>query len=719
MLNKYVLRGFDIETINYKEKMIPYCLSYVCENDKKTFYGTSCVNDFIDQIFNSLKESKLKNKKIYIFSHNLTFDGSIIIQNIKSNEIKFSGLFAKGSIYNISLYKKNYGKIILKCTFKFFPTSLENAHNLLSVDKKIEFNHKNLKINDLPKIKEKAIEYCLNDSILVLQLLKAYNSVFTDYIPNWIDECNSMPSTALKIFYKKFNNLKINTSLSSKSDELVREGYYGGRCEVFGNPYPLENLYHYDFSGMYAQVMHEEFWFGNYIISEDCKDTNRAGFYYIEFYSNQLIPVLPEKCQFTKKLCFKSGHGSGLHWWEEINKFIEKKGIIKKIKYGILLEKNGTPFKDFVSHFTKKRKNGKNENTICKLITNSVYGRLGMAKIEDKTTILNKKDYSLFRKKNEKKIIKEIKVGEVYIVQYSIPSKTEINSNVFLAAIITSKARIKLYKGFEEVEKSGGRILYCDTDSIFAAYNKNVDNRKFGEIHWDVSKNDTMISDAVFAMPKAYAIKYKNSIELTRIKGIGKNKIKFKDFKKTFISRIGTKKKIEIIKKNDYIVKPSDMVKIIDLNKYDKRIFVNGFKETIPLGGGMNDFNYLKILEKRKDIVNPFNNPNYSIEIKKCKNKEKSREILGCWVESNKRSIKIYLNDDKIVEATEIISFIINNEAVVYNHLFNNSKDSILRYFLSKNALILDIELEAYGDNTGKSLENIDFIEHVSKTSEQ
>jgi DNA polymerase elongation subunit (family B) len=29
-----------------------------------------------------------------------------------------------------------------------------------------------------------------------------------------------------------------------------------------------------------------------------------------------------------------------------------------------------------------------------------------------------------------------------------------------------------LYKAFKETEKSGGRLLYCDTDSIFAAYDK-------------------------------------------------------------------------------------------------------------------------------------------------------------------------------------------------------------------------------------------------------
>jgi DNA polymerase elongation subunit (family B) len=50
------------------------------------------------------------------------------------------------------------------------------------------------------------------------------------------------------------------------------------------------------------------------------------------------------------------------------------------------------------------------------------------------------------------------------------------------AAIITSKARIKLYKTFQDISKNNGRLLYCDTDSVFVAYKKNV----IGETHGNI-----------------------------------------------------------------------------------------------------------------------------------------------------------------------------------------------------------------------------------------
>jgi len=95
-------------------------------------------------------------------------------------------------------------------------------------------------------------------------------------------------------------------------------------------------------------------------------------------------------------------------------------------------------------------------------------------------------------------------------------------SNILIAASITAKARIKLYKGMTEVTNLGGRILYVDTDSIIASFDKNTYtkylNRPIGEVFFDKNLDDTIILDAVFALPKTYAIRYKNS-SIVKIKG--------------------------------------------------------------------------------------------------------------------------------------------------------------------------------------------------------
>jgi hypothetical protein len=82
-------------------------------------------------------------------------------------------------------------------------------------------------------------------------------------------------------------------------------------------------------------------------------------------------------------------------------------GIVLDIKFSIEFEKEDKIFKDFVEEFSKMRNLGKAENSICKLIVNSVYGRLGMGELRSETKLLNIEEYRIFCKKNEKKIIKE------------------------------------------------------------------------------------------------------------------------------------------------------------------------------------------------------------------------------------------------------------------------------------------------------------------------
>ena len=102
--------------------------------------------------------------------------------------------------------------------------------------------------------------------------------------------------------------------------------------------------------------------------------------------------------------------------------------------------------------------------------------------------------------------------------EFNLSLKKE-KSNVAIASAITSKARIKLHKAQNDVIKNKGRLLYSDTDSIFAAYKTNVDNQIHGSIFWDCSKNDTKIKKAFFANPKTYGLIYHDNREIVKMKG--------------------------------------------------------------------------------------------------------------------------------------------------------------------------------------------------------
>jgi hypothetical protein len=187
--------------------------------------------------------------------------------------------------------------------------------------------------------------------------------------------------------------------------------------------------------------------------------------------------------------------------------------------------------KDFVEINNKIREISPLHKIIGKNNNNTFYGRLGMNPDRLEEEILS-------NIKNEEKNKYE-KISEVNNVFLGYRKKEKSISNVIVSASITSKARIKLYKGIIEVIKNGGRIIYTDTDSIIAAFKKedykNKLDIKMGEVVFDSSKKDTIIEDGVFAMPKTYALKYKNE-EIVKIKGFNV-KPSFKEFKESFYSK--------------------------------------------------------------------------------------------------------------------------------------------------------------------------------------
>jgi glutathione peroxidase-family protein len=220
--------------------------------------------------------------------------------------------------------------------------------------------------------------------------------------------------------------------------------------------------------------------------------------------------------------------------------------------------------KNFAENNEKIRKISPLHKIIGKNNNNTFYGRLGMDPERLEEEILSNID-------NTNKYEKIIENNGIYL---GYTKKEKNISNVLISASITSKARIKLYRGMMVIINEGGRILYTDTDSIIAAFKeekyKNVLNKQIGEVFFDSNLETTEIEDAVFAMPKTYALKYKN-FELVKIKGFNETP-SFNVFKKIFYS----KKSIITLNtewnKKDFIIKKTKKTKKTNLYDLDKRI---------------------------------------------------------------------------------------------------------------------------------------------------
>lgn len=574
------------------------------------YYGENCIYDIILKIF----EDKFINEIIFI--HNINFDGFLIIEVLSQKNIKFDVFCNKLNIYNISINLNNK-KIVFKCSYKLLPLSLKKISNLFNIEDKMIYPYKfinkdNLyykgaipdkiffnteedffefeKNNKFFDVEDYTKKYCSNDVIITLKFLKNLKNILKIFKIN-IESTNSAPSLALKIFEKKFNKNRIKLSHNSLIEKIARNSYYGGRCEVYGNAKSFENIFHFDFSGMYAQCMMEKFPYGKYNINTNSKNINLPGIYWIEYESIDMsIPVLPHHRYKDGKLMFTNGKLTGAFWYEEIILFLEKGGKILKILYSITFEKYDYVFNEYVNFFTDLRNQSNSYNVFAKLMINSMYGRLGMKNLENYCFIEDKKRLNSIT--NNIDIISYKEINNILLIEaeynekltnYLKIKKKKTKNNIVIASCITSKARIKLYKAQEDVIKNKGRLLYSDTDSIFACFENNVLGQKHGDVYWDPNKKDTIIKEGIFFSAKSYALKYQDNSFDIKIKGYNQNSINFDEIKELFLN----KEKINIkdykfLNKKDLKLGYFETIKQFDLNYYDKRFFIENNSGTLP-----------------------------------------------------------------------------------------------------------------------------------------
>lgn len=558
-----------------------------------------------------------KIKQITLYVHNLNYDGMFILNTLTLNKFFFEAFMEKSSIYTITILYNDM-KIIFKCSYKILPSSLKKIAESFKLKKKLPFpykliNEKNIfnkkeeifknsfnsekeyyeffNVNNKKKtinIKKYTIKYCSRDVEITLNFIKVLQNIIKDLKINLYKEF-SAPSLALKIFINKFNKDKIAFMGNKLLTNYLRPHYYGGRCEVYGNPYEDEYIFHFDFPGMYGLCMSEKFPFGKWEINNNVSNIEKPGFYFIEYSSNLNIPILPFHHPITGKLLFLNGENMrGGFYFEEILCFLKYGGKVNKIIYSITYENYDYVFDEYVNFFNVFREKGSEYKTFAKLMINSLYGRMGMEDKKTHTLFGDKDKVTFLSRKGDLISLKEI--NDMYLIEVELDHNVEkkmklkrkiIKSNIALAAAITSKARIKLYEAQQDVLKNKGRLLYSDTDSIYAAYKENVIGKKHGVIFWDPTKEDTEIKNAFFINPKSYGIIKKNNEELIKIKGLNQKNITF-DFLKNKFYKNETLiiENFKFLEKKDLILKSITSEKRYDLSLYDKRKFSKDKKNT-------------------------------------------------------------------------------------------------------------------------------------------
>lgn len=572
---------FNFETIEINNKPQILCFSYSCNN----VYHNIWYDEFKNKefIFNFLEKL---NSNTYYYTHNLLYNFLLIIKSLIKFQISYKWIFIDYKLYEVIIFFKNK-KIYLRCSHKLLPFSMSkffpiftNIQKMYTPNELLEYWEPNTLCTNIKNINiiYKNLNYKQYLDIITKNNLSLLHESILNFIQN-LTHLNitfskknlSCSSIAFNFYLKRFN--KINFDLPKNQKNIFEQAYFGGKCEVYGNQKLNEKVLHFDFSGMYYNCMKEVLPFGEFKFKDTNFNLEEYGFYYIDINYKNKYPILPIK---EDKLYFKEGRISGWFWSEEISLTLKNSHIYSfSIKYAFISLSNDNILYEFLEHLNKFKDDFTIKKQIGKLLINSFYGRLAL---KDEINIMslvehleNNKCYGI--------------VDDLFLIKkksHKIPK-----SNLAMAAAIASKARIKLYKAQLEVIKNGGRILYSDTDSVFAAFDNslNIENKLLGEyVLFDTNKNDTVIIDSVFISSKTYAVKFNNNIDVVKIKGINTSVINFYDLKNKFFSN---QKYLDInthqLSKKNLSLKYITYNKNISLQDYNKRVWVDNKYDTIPL----------------------------------------------------------------------------------------------------------------------------------------
>lgn len=597
-----------------------------------------------------LNLAKIYNVHIYI--HNAEFDIRKIEELFSGDKIRWKkSLFINGKVTTLAC--KDY---TIHDSFKILPESLEK----LSGKKGFDVEHGKV---DLWDEVQKAYPHQYKDKVDFLDRCDKDNELFVRYlgydvislyevIQKFIQtlgmdtddfvKCPSIASISRWVFKHGYMGVPFKIDGNAKTDyemlcsykwdsnlyveDFIRTAYCGGRVEVFKIKLDKKG-YHYDVNSLYPYVMRNmpEYPIGKPEYTEkpalaeqmynNWKRT-KIGLGFVRarvFVPYQHIPPLPVKKQ---KLCFPCGEIEGTWTYEELEYAEKECGvIIREFIAGCHFDQTYPVFKNFIDTFYKLKEDATiNGNaalrSVSKFTMNVGYGYTGMRR-DDKTSIDDYKNIGKYAPE-------DIRFCDPDLGYIEVP--TEVKAEYIqcqVAAYVTSRARLVLLKALRDVEKRGGEVYYCDTDSIVSSIEFSpsiVHPSHLG--YWDCESKPVK---ALYLKAKVYTELIYDNDKYTlnkKFKGVSRETLKDKDFnfyKYLYDKLCSNDDKYVIVEKNRTLLRSilwmkkqgldagyyETRSKKMNLQTMDKRIMYYKDNYTEPLYFNtivdFNNFNFNKI----------------------------------------------------------------------------------------------------------------------------
>lgn len=575
----------DLETRVIDEIMSSYCVSIYDGKMMKSFYLTDFSNEreMLKSSIIYLMKRKYHNYRVYL--HNFSkFDAIFLLRVITELSDNIDPIIKNGQFIDLKFRFANKYKLFFRDSLLLLPSSLRNLAENFKVENKGLFPYKFVNNQNIPlgyignipdfkyfdgtsleeyknycsnfknsswNLRTETIKYCELDCKVLYQIIHKFSDNVFKLFRTDILKYSTLSSLAFSIYRSQFLETESRIPLiQGEIYEFIKASYTGGSVDAY-KPTPIKNensndfkkIYRYDVNSLYPFVMkHYPMPVGSPIyfegdilknISNNSKD-KPFGIFEVEIFApeNIKVPLLQKRVK-NKNNSFSTiapiGNWTGTYFSDELYN-ATKYGYSFKIKRGYLFEKGNifTKYVDFLYKLKKESEKGSPNYIVCKLLLNTLYGRLGMNPFfESHKIILNGNNNDFYTKNHVTNVI-DLKNGKELISYFKEDSEDDSNSDiknisVVVSSIVTASARIHMSKFKTNSRYS---IYYTDTDSI--DIDEELEPHLVGE-ELGQMKLEHIFDDAIFLGPKMYGGITKD-YEYVRIKGL-KNPLKFNKLK--------------------------------------------------------------------------------------------------------------------------------------------------------------------------------------------
>lgn len=384
-------------------------------------------------------------------------------------------------------------KIYFRDSLRLLPMGLAKLTKELKVPhQKLHetINHNDITLinyNTFPQLKT----YLTHDVFGLLEVIQKFGQgVFKDLGID-ITNCYTGASLSKKNFFKNYYDTKFPVfKLSDDNDKFIRDSYFGGRVECFQIG-EVDRCYYYDFTSLYPDVGRKLLPYGEPEIVKlnKAKKLDKSFFGWVEcLVRTKNTKHIPKHAVLKDdRLIFPIFEN-----WTKINLFSEELDY-QQYEYefitGVKFKKSRIKQKFFNDGFRNKAKAKAEGNPAMaqayKIIINSGYGFWGLrTKDRDGVIICEPNSHKYMEYLNTDKLVSIREQGD-YVLCRIKKDLDVCDFNVSVAAAISSYARSKLHKMLTAIRKVGGKVYYCDTDSVICNININDYPNIKKKFQWD------------------------------------------------------------------------------------------------------------------------------------------------------------------------------------------------------------------------------------------